>query len=444
MSSPAPNLKQAFIRGSFWTLVSMVATQSLRFGKNLVLTRLLFPEAYGVMSIVWAVMFALTMLSDAGFEQAAIRHPRGDQPDFLNTVWTARIIRDFGLFVLVCFICYPLSVLYGKPELAWLLPIANFSGVIGCFISTNIYSLKRQMQYRLLTYLEISNEILMSIITLLWAYFFPGYLALVGPTLIGTCYQLAYSHMVLPGMRNKFRWDPEAAKDLFHFGKWILMSSVIFLIYSQGDRMLLGRLLDSATLGIYSIALLMCESVSNVVNRLNTSVVFPTLSRVAHDGPAAIKKTLYRMRLGSDVLLIVPIGILFVISKELVSHLYDARYHEAGWMLRILCVRLLLTTSMCTSDSCLMAMGHSKYSLAQNICRACWILIGLPLGWHLFGIQGAIGAIATTELPVVIVLWYGLAKNNILSLRHEARTPVFAFVGVACGFGLLQLFSSYF
>jgi O-antigen/teichoic acid export membrane protein len=443
MSSPVPNLKQAFIRGSFWTLVSMASTQALRFGKNLILTRLLFPEAYGVLSIVWAVQFALTMLSDAGFEQAAIRHARGEDPDFLNTVWTAKFIRDIGLFIIICIIAYPLSKIYGKPELAWLLPVADLAGIAGALTSTNIYTLKRNMQYKLLTYMEVSNEILMAVVTLTWAYFFPGYMALVGGSVIGVFYCCFYSHVFLPGIRNKFYWDKKAIIDLFHFGKWILMSSMVFLVYSQGDRIMLGGYLDSAILGVYAIALTMSEAVTNVLNRLNNSVVFPTLSKVAHSAPADMKRMLYRMRMGADALLIFPIGILLVVCEPLVKLLYDSRYHEAGWMLQLLCIRLLMVASLCSSDSCLLSLGHSKYSLAQNVSRATWVLVGIPVGMHFFGVKGAIGAVALTELPVFFVLWYGLAKNQILSVRHELRSFAAAFAGIACGLGLLQLIGRY-
>lgn len=422
----------------------MGATQLMRFGKNLILTRLLFPEAYGVMSIVWSVLFALTMLSDAGFEQSAIRHKRGEEPDFLNTVWTAKIIRDIGLFIIICIICYPMSVLYEKPELFWLLPLAGSSGIMGAFNSTNIYTLKRHMQYKLLTYIEVTGEILMAIITLAWAYFYPGYLALLGGALFGSVFMLVCSHLVLPGIRNHFRWDKATAADLFHFGKWILLSSIIFLIYSQGDRMLLGGILDSATLGVYSVAVLMTEAVASVISRMNTSVVYPALSRVANSDRLVLKSTLYRMRLVFDGLFVLPIGILIVIGSEIVATIYDTRYAGAGWMLQFLCVRLLMVSCLCISDSCLLAMGHSKFALIFNTCRAIWILVGITAGWHFFGLTGAIAAVSLTELPVFFVIWYALSKHKLLSVMHELRSPLFAGAGLIIGYFLLQLKSHFF
>ena len=69
-----------------------------------------------------------------------------------------------------------------------------------------------------------------------------------------------------------------------------------------------------------------------------------------------------------------PIGVLMVIGGLLVNFLYDPRYHEAGWMLQILCVRLLLVSMLAPSSSSLFALGMTKYSLIQNACRATMIL----------------------------------------------------------------------
>lgn len=420
-------------------MLGMGAGQILRFGKNLVLTRLLFPEAYGVMSIVWAILFAISMLSDAGLEAAAIRHPKGDQRDFLNSVWTAKIIRGVLLFFITCIAAYPASVIYGKSELLWLLPISGITVLFDGFGSTNIYLLKRQMSYRRLTYIEIGNEILMAIVTIIWAYAAPGYLALLGGAIVGSTFHLIASHTVLPGFRNKLAWDPVALSELFHFGKWILLSSSIYLVYSQGDRMLLGLYVDSATLGIYSVAIMMSEVISGLVSRLNSAVIYTTLNRVQHEGVVKMRSVLYKIRLGFDAGFIFPIGILYILANTVIHTLYDTRYHEAGNILQILCLRLVMTTMTAGSESCLLVLGKSKYALFQNAGRAIWLAAGIPLGFHFFGFQGAIFAIATTEVPSLLVLWPGLIKEKILQPIYELRSVLFAAAGVATGMLALQL-----
>lgn len=423
--------------------MGMGAGQLLRFGKNLLLTRLLFPEAYGVMSIVWAVLFAINMLSDAGFEVAAIRHVRGEQKHFLDSVWTAKIMRGVLLFLLTCLIAYPMSLIYAKPELFWLLPVSGLTVLCDGFASTNTFLLKRQMNYRILTYVEISNEILMAIVTITWAYTAPGYMALLGGAIFGAFFHMVASHTVLPGPKNTITWDKDTLKELFHFGKWILLSSSIYLVYSQGDRMLLGLHVDSATLGVYSVAIMMSEVVSGLVSRLNGAVVYTTLNRVRHEGAEKMKSVLYKIRLGLDIGFIFPIGVLLVGAKTIIHALYDSRYHGAGDILQILCIRLVMTTMLLGCESSLLVLGKPKYSLYQNACRAIWLAAGIPIGFYFFGMTGAVFAIATTDVPSILILWPALAKEKIFSSALEARSLCFAAAGSGTGILTLKLLQGF-
>ena len=87
------SLRSLALRGSAWTLVGYGGALTLRLASSLVLTRLLFPEAFGVAALVGIFMQGLQMFSDIGVGPNIIRSPRGDDPDFLNTAWTLQVGR---------------------------------------------------------------------------------------------------------------------------------------------------------------------------------------------------------------------------------------------------------------------------------------------------------------------------------------------------------------
>ena len=436
MNQPTPSLKRAVLTGSSWTLLSVGAGQLIKLGKSLILTRMLFPEAYGVMAIVWSVLYTLGMLSDAGLAAAAIRHAKAHETNFMNTLWTAKVARGFMIFVVTCLVAYPISDVYLMPDLGWLIPLAGLTMAINGFNSTNVFSQQRQMVYGRLTFIELSNEILGISVMVVWAYFHPSVEAMIGAALICSLYFLAASHLILPGIRNRFAWDSDAAQDIFHFGKWVFLSSAIFLLYTQGDRMLLGHYLDVKMLGIYSIAIMISEIVSGVIGKLNNAVLYPALSRVINQDRQRLKEVFYKTRLGFDFIMVIPIAILMVVASEVIALMYDTRYHAAGWILQILCVRLLMIAVLSTSEACLFALGKPKFSVVQNILRAMWILVGIPSAWHAYGITGVVWVVATTELPVFGVLWYGMAKEKLISPLHELRSLVALSFGLILGAAL--------
>ena len=402
------------------------------------MTRLLFPEVYGLMTLVWAVLYGLQMFADTGIVTTIIRDPRGDDPSFLNTAFTTNVLRGLLLWVISCVIAYPLAVFYHQPVLAQLLPATGLTALIHGFVSTAMYTRRRHMDFKRLTILDLSNETVTFVVLIIWAYFSRDVWALVGGAVIGQLYLVVASHLYLPGIRNRFRWDRSALDTFMGFGKWIYLSSVVYFLSTQSDRFLLGRYLDMIHLGIYGTATVLSGAVQTIVLKINSDVLFPAYSRVVQEGTGRLRQVVLRTRLVVDAGMIVPIAVLMMIGSRVVSLLYDQRYHDAGWMLQILCIRLLLVATLSNSESCLIALGYPKYSFIQNSCRTVAMFVAIPIGWSLAGIEGVIWAIALSEVPPLIVIWAGLMKHRMFSVVVEGRSLLFAAFGALLGLGVLH------
>ena len=105
------DLRSLALRGTAITLGGTAGQQFMRLLSNLVLTRLLFPEAFGMMALIQTFTAGLQMFSDIGLRPSIIQNKRGEDPDFLNTAWTLQIIRGAGLWLFSCLLAWPLAVL---------------------------------------------------------------------------------------------------------------------------------------------------------------------------------------------------------------------------------------------------------------------------------------------------------------------------------------------
>ena len=92
-------IKRRVMRAGAWTLAGFGLRQIIRFGSNLLMTRLLLPEMFGVMAVATMVMVGLAMFSDMGLRQNVIRSHRGEDPLFLDTVWVVQILRGGVLWL---------------------------------------------------------------------------------------------------------------------------------------------------------------------------------------------------------------------------------------------------------------------------------------------------------------------------------------------------------
>lgn len=405
------------------------------------MTRLLFPEVYGLMTLVWSVLFGLQMFADTGITATIIRDPRGDEPDFLNTAFTTNVIRGALLWVVSCLLAYPLASIYGQPSLALLLPATGLTALVHGFVSTSIYVRRRHMDFRRLTILAVAVELVISVVAVLWAWRSPTVWSVVGSTVAGEIFQVVASRLYLPGIRNRFRWDRSALGAFFVFGKWIYLSSIAYFLSTQSDRFLLGKYLSMTLLGVYGTATVLGSAMQTIVQKINSDVLFPAYSKVVAEGTSRLRQVVLRARRLGDLCMLVPIGIVMMIAPRIVDVLYDHRYHDAGWMLQALCVRLLIIAVVTNGESCLVALGHPRYAFAENVGRAISIIVAIPLGWWAAGVRGLIWSIALSELVPLIVVSSGLWRFGILSVAAEIRAIFFAAVGIAVGLGISILWN---
>ncbi|MCI0659212.1 MAG: oligosaccharide flippase family protein, partial [Acidobacteria bacterium] len=250
-SSP---ISQRVLRASFWVFGSYAASQVLRFASNLVLSRLLFPELFGLMALVFVFITGLQLFSDIGIGPSIIRNKRGDDPVFLDTAWSMQAVRGVVLWI-GCFVAaVPASRFYEEPRLLWLIPLVGFTTVLSGLNSTAIFTLNRHLAVRQLALYELSAQAVSIGVMLTWAWFDRSIFALVAGSFVSSVFQLVRSWQLNPGPRHRFTWDREAIKEVASFGKWVFLSTAMTFLAGQTDRLIFARLLSIEWLGVYGIA----------------------------------------------------------------------------------------------------------------------------------------------------------------------------------------------
>ncbi|MBV8974293.1 MAG: oligosaccharide flippase family protein, partial [Sinobacteraceae bacterium] len=109
----------------FATASSFGAQVVIRLGASLVLTRVLKPEAYGIVTIVSSIGVMVALLADIAVTVSLVRHEDGDTPRFLNTAWTLRLGRALLNTALMFWAAPLIAGIYHVPELAF--PIRVYS-----------------------------------------------------------------------------------------------------------------------------------------------------------------------------------------------------------------------------------------------------------------------------------------------------------------------------
>ena len=108
-----------------------------------------------------------------------------------------------------------------------------------------------------------------------------------------------------------------------------------------------------------------------------------------------------------------PLWFLAIAGEPLIGLLYDPRYADAGWILRILAIGAI-GTMICTSQgNILLAAGDgSRFMLLQGT-RGVLLLAGMWLGWHSGGLPGLVAGISLSRFLDYPVLAWGVRRHGL-------------------------------
>lgn len=406
-------LTARLVRSTSWVVVGYGASQAIRLGSNLILTRILFPEAFGIMALVTMVTVGLMMFSDVGIGPALARSPRGDDPAFLDTAWSIQVMRGATLWLVTVALAYPFAALYEHPALALYLPVAGLSLVATGLLPTRVELARRHLTVGRVTLLDISSQVLGLAIMVLLALWTQSVMALVMGGVLTNVLRCAMMWVGLPGRHDRFRIEGTALHELLHFGKWIFLSTAFGFVGAQGDKAVLGKLLSLDTLGIYNIGFFLATFPMALGQTVAQDLLIPVYRNRPPTASAENRRKLRRMRMlltsGVCALLLA----MAYVGPPLVALLYDDRYLAAGPIVVLLACGLLPRAIGMSYDQAALAAGDSRRVFFFNAIRASTQIALMVAGLHLFGLIGGIASLGVAMLvthPILIAL----------SRRHQA------------------------
>lgn len=423
-------------RSSVLTAGSYAFAQGLRLVANLILARLLFPEAFGIMALVTVVLVGLTLFSDIGLGPAIAQHDRGDDPLFLDTAFTLNVARGVILWILTCAVALPLSLAYSAPELAWLLPVAGVTLLIGGLTPVRVETANRHLLLGRVTALDLLSQVIGIMLMIALAFALKSVWALVFGSIAGAVSRVFLMHFFLPGRRGGFGWDRNAARDLVHFGKWIFLSTACGFLLSQGDKAIFGAYLTLSELGIYNIGYFLASFPMMLAGAITGRIMIP-IYRDRHpswstENAAQLRRMRFLLTGGTLAIL----ALIAAIGPWLVAALYDDRYMGAAIIVVAVALTQIAPAIGMTYDQSALAAGDSKGYFALIALKAAVQSAAFIYGIHHWGLLGALVA----QGAVLALLHLAIIR---LARHHKAwdagHDVSFALIGLAIGLAVLGM-----
>lgn len=437
------SLRVRSLRAGAWAGGGHITGQALRLGGNLVLTRLLMPEAFGLMAVIAAVQLALNLIFDVGSGQVIVQSKRGNEQSFLNTAWTLQIIRGLviwsvsilvavGLYVGQAYGLFKEGSVYDDGRLPLLMVVTTFSMVLIGLGSVNGKLAERNLDLGKITSIDMGAQLISTVAMILVAAMTRSIWALVVGSVIAASVRCVLSHLLLPGPPARLRLEREALDEFISKGKWVMVSSVLGLVALTGDRLLLSGLFDSTTMGLYSIAFGLASIATSAVQAVLGKIMLPSFSEVVRDRPHDLEATYRKFQHFTDLVVGTLAGFMFLASDMMIGVLYDDRYLGAGHIFAMLSLGAIGTRFLVT-EQIYMAMGRTALLPAATLPRVIVLLAGLPIGYSLAGLNGALTAIVLSSFVHWPIAFWFRAKNGLNHIRNDVMLPLAITVGLSFG-----------
>ncbi len=424
------SLSGRIVRGAGWVVAMRVAVRGLGILSTLILARLLVPDDYGLIAIATLMATAIEILSSFNFELWLVRHKDPQPPDY-NTVWSLGLIRATVTATIMAALAVPVGAFFAEPRLGDVVYVLAFAIWIGALGNVGVVDFQRNLQFDKDFRYFAGSKLVAFVITVSCAVIWRNYWALVAGIAAGHVVKLALSYTMHP---YRPRWSLAQWRPAFEFSKWLLAGNLLTFAYKRSDTFILGKLMATQTVGIYSMAFTLANLASTEVVTPIRRVLLPGYAKLLGDHDALCNGFVNGFAV--IVMLGLPIAAgIGLTADPLVRVALGEKWLATIPVVQVLSVYALASIGLANQGPLLVALGRTRL-MSMLMLLAAVVLI--PAFWFAVahgGIRG--GAIAASGANMFLFLTSLGATLRVLKLPlRRVLAPVWRSVLAAATMAL--------
>nr|WP_261340162.1 lipopolysaccharide biosynthesis protein [Rhodopirellula baltica] len=406
-----------------WSTLELLLRQGLTFAVGIVLARLLGPETFGTIAILYLFTGLATVFADAGFGAAIIQRNDIDDTD-LSTVFWFNLFVGLAMAGGLCLSSGWISRFYGTPLLQPLSCAMGLNVFLSALCSVQASRLQKELAFRKLT--------LINLLALLVAAGIAIGLALSGFGIWSLAAQaLTATSVVATLLWTTSNWSPNlifsvrSLKKLFSFGGYLFASALLAVTYERAYTIFVGKLFGPVQLGFYDRATRIQQMPQSLTAGIINRIAFPLFASINDDVDAL--RGAAKTAIISCVLIATPVSFgLSATAHEIIALVFGDAWLPTVPVVRILAFVALLYPLQVVNLSLLKAQGHSNLFFRLEVLKKCIGIIFMVTGlfWGIVGL--AIAQVISSVTSLVINSWYTgtLLEYGIAEQAKDIAFPI--------------------
>ncbi len=397
------------VTGLGWVSAASYLNRAFGFVTTLILARLLAPDQFGAVAVGAMMVDALKIFRDMGLGQALIFR-KEDSALANDTALTMILGLNVFLFAIATVTSPLVSRFFGDPSLTPVLIVMSVNLIPIAVRSVPEALIRKHAHFNRLAVPEVAPVLISSILGIVLAMMGFGVWSLVARTLSATVLAAIIIWFYVD-YRPRLRFDREIARELFHYGKFVVGATLLTVALYNVDKLYLGRFAGVGGLGIYTMAWAVASIPVTEFGHLLCRVAFPIFCRVSGD-----TDKLRRIFLGSfryNGMIVVPLGVgIGIFGPDLARMFLGDKWQAIADPLRILAVASLVRAMSSLIHELFRAVGQVKVVQTFTFSRLALLAVfGIPaLKW---GDVDAMCALILLSNLAVFIFEFSMAARLI-------------------------------
>lgn len=419
--------RNPLVRRAAWLTVPFGVQQVIRLGTSIILAHLLAPEMFGIMVLINTLRTGTELLSDLGIGQSVVRSRHANNQTFLDTAFTVQLARGVLLMAIALLAAWPVAHAYNNPELAKFIAVASLTFLFTGLQSPDLFLMQRDIRVAHRGIFDVATVVASSVITVGLAWWWGSVWALVWGLVIGTFFSTAATFAFAPFRLPRLTWHPEYWNEIFHFGKWVFLSTAIYFAAVNIDKIYFSAVLPLALVGIYGVARTFSDMLTALAQRFGSFLVFPKVVELRERRGEVSDAYQHKRRLALGAIA-VALALALAVSDRAILLLYDVRYHAAAFILPVLFAGAWFAVLAAFGEATLFGLDRPRAGAAGNLAKFVILIVGLPLAVAHYGVFAGLLVLMLAEAGRWVALSVALRRERLTSVRDDVLMTIGVFV----------------
>jgi len=414
LATPGESLSEKAVKGGFWVFFLRITDRLFKLIRTIILARLLSPNDFGLFGIALLVLSMLDTFSQTGFQQALIQK-KGETKNYLNTVWTVGLIRGFLIVTLVFFLAKPAAIFFDAPAAEPLLRVIGISIILQSLNNVAVLYFQKKLEFQKFFKYQFLGTIADVAVAITSAFLLKSVWALIFGLVAGNLVRCIMSYVIEP-YRPKIRFNKIQARELLGFGKWILGSSVLVFLITQGDDIFVGKLLGATMLGFYQMAYRISNLPATEITHVISQVSFPAYSELQDNLPKLREAYLKVLQL--TAFLSFPIaGLIFVLAPDFTMIFLGEKWMPMVPAMMVLCIFGVTRVINATTGPIFQGISKPNVSTFGSVLQ---LVIFVGIIYPLTSRWGILGTSVAVVIPNILFMLY-ITKELASAMNYKLR-----------------------